>query len=176
MLKKLKTLVELKKIVKSLKSKGKKIVFTNGCFDVLHVGHIRYLSAAKSLGDILIVGLNSDESVRKNKGNGRPLIKDLYRAEMLNEIEYIDYILIFSQPTVEKILLELKPDFHAKGTDYTESNVPEADTVKSYGGKVAIVGDPKEHSTTDLIKFCHSCGSRNPKVVAGFSLRKKTAS
>ncbi|MEK6646474.1 MAG: adenylyltransferase/cytidyltransferase family protein [Candidatus Firestonebacteria bacterium] len=156
MLKKLKTLGELKKIVKLLKSKEKKIVFVNGCFDVLHVGHIRYLSAAKSLGDILIVGLNSDASVRKNKGNGRPLLKDTDRAEMLNEIEYIDYILIFSQPTVDKILLELKPDFHAKGTDYTKDTVPEVDTVKSYGGKVAIVGDPKEHSTTDLIKLITS--------------------
>lgn len=130
---------------------GARIVFANGCFDVLHVGHVRYLEAARALGDLLVVGINSDEQVRELKGSGRPLVPERERAEMIASLRVVDLVNIFSEPTVESLLLAIRPDVHAKGTDYTEENVPERDIVRSYGGRVAIVGDPKNHSTSRMI-------------------------
>lgn len=130
---------------------GAKIVFANGCFDVLHVGHIRYLAGARALGDLLVVGVNSDEQVSIQKGAGRPVIPAEERAELIAALDGVDYVTIFAEPTVEQLLLALKPDIHAKGTDYTEETVPERAVVLSYGGRVAIVGDPKDHSTSSLL-------------------------
>lgn len=130
---------------------GARIVLANGCFDVLHVGHIRYLAGARELGDILIVGINSDEQVAIQKGTGRPVLRATERAEIVAALESVTYVTIFNEPTVEQLLLTLKPDVHAKGTDYTTESVPERDVVRSYGGQVAIVGDPKDHSTTEII-------------------------
>jgi rfaE bifunctional protein nucleotidyltransferase chain/domain len=149
---KVKRLDELKEIAKKIRSSGRKIVFANGCFDLLHVGHTRYLQAARRLGDALIVAINSDASVSGLKGPERPLQSEKDRAEMLASMECVDYVLLFDEPTVGNILKEIRPDVHAKGTDYTEESVPEREVVAAYGGRVAIVGDPKDHSTRDLIK------------------------
>ncbi len=130
---------------------GGVIVLANGCFDFFHVGHIRYLAEAKTLGDYLIVGINSDEQVRKLKGDNRPLIPEQERAEIISALRFVDYVTVFPEPTVEELIRSLRPDFHAKGTDYTVDSVPEREIVREYGGKVAIVGDPKNHSSTDLM-------------------------
>ncbi len=131
---------------------GRTIVLANGCFDLLHVGHIRYLQGARNLGDVLIVGLNSDRSVLELKGVGRPLMPEKERAEILSALECVDFIVIFDEPSVENLLRALRPDVHCKGTDYTRESVPEREVVRSYGGKVEIAGDPKDHSTRDLIR------------------------
>lgn len=149
---KLKSLSEIAIIADNLRKQGKKIVVANGCFDILHVGHIRYLKGAKELGDCLIVGLNSDKSVRIIKDKNRPIIPENERIEILNEIEYIDYIVLISDSKVDNLIKTVKPHIHAKGTDYTTDNVPERDIVKSTGGEVAIVGDPKNHSTRSIIE------------------------
>lgn len=153
-----KDLDTLKNIIENERVKGKKIVFGNGCFDILHVGHIRYLKAAKELGDILIVAINDDASVAKIGKRKRVITPCEERVEILTAIDSVDYVTTFSEPTVERLLMELKPDIHAKGTDYTEDTVPEKDIVLSYGGKVAIVGDPKNHSTRDIIKTIKDLG------------------
>jgi rfaE bifunctional protein nucleotidyltransferase chain/domain len=137
--------------IASARASGARIVLANGCFDVLHVGHVRYLAGARQLGDILVVGINSDEQVAIQKGAGRPVLPENERAEIVAALESVTYVTIFDEPTVEQLLLELKPDVHAKGTDYTAESVPERDVVRSYGGEVAIVGDPKDHSTTEII-------------------------
>ena len=142
---------ELTKRVAAAKAEGARIVFANGCFDVLHVGHVRYLAGARELGDVLIVGINSDEQVAIQKGAGRPMLPATERAEIVAALESVTYVTIFDEPTVEELLLALKPDIHAKGTDYTTESVPERDVVRSYGGQVAIVGDPKDHSTSAII-------------------------
>ena len=142
---------ELIKRVSSAKAGGARMVFANGCFDVLHVGHIRYLAGARELGDVLIVGINSDEQVAIQKGAGRPILPAVERAEIVAALESVSYVTIFDEPTVEELLLALEPDVHAKGTDYTTDTVPERDVVRSYGGEVAIVGDPKNHSTSEII-------------------------
>jgi D-glycero-beta-D-manno-heptose 1-phosphate adenylyltransferase len=134
------------------RSRGKKIVLANGCFDLFHVGHIRYLLGAKSLGDILVVGINSDEQVRALKGSKRPFMPENERAEIIDALECVDYVCIFPEPTVTELIESIRPDFHAKGTDYTAESVPERKIVMKYGGKVAIVGDPKDHSSSALIK------------------------
>jgi rfaE bifunctional protein nucleotidyltransferase chain/domain len=128
------------------------VVLANGCFDVLHAGHVRYLQAAKAIGDILVVGVNSDAQVRMLKGSGRPLLAETERAELVASLAAVDLVTIFNEPTVEDLLLAVKPDIHAKGTDYTEDTVPERDVVRSFGGRIAIVGDPKDHSTSEMIK------------------------
>jgi len=146
---------ELAAKVAALKERGLRIVFTNGGFNLLHVGHIRSLRDAKSRGDILVVAINSDESLRINKGNDYPVIPEDERLEILSELACIDFLTVFSEPTVDNLLLKLKPQVHAKGTDYTCQTVPERETVLSYGGEIAIVGDPKDHSSSriiDLIK------------------------
>jgi D-glycero-beta-D-manno-heptose 1-phosphate adenylyltransferase len=134
------------------RKEGARIVFANGCFDVLHVGHVRYLEAAKTLGDLLIVGINSDEQTRRLKGEGRPLMPEDQRAEIISSLEVVDSVTVFDEPTVAELLLALKPDIHAKGTDYTEDSVPERDVVRSFGGRVAIVGDPKHHSSSEIVE------------------------
>lgn len=128
------------------------IVLTNGCFDLLHVGHVRYLHGAKALGGKLIVAINSDESVRRIKGQGRPAMPATERAEILAALSDVDAVVIFDEPDVRALIREIHPDVQAKGTDYTRENVPERDEVQSCGGRVEIVGDPKDHSTTDLLK------------------------
>ncbi len=143
---------ELIKIAQTERTNGKRIVFANGCFDVLHVGHVRYLESAKTLGDLLIVGINSDAQTRRLKGKGRPLIPQDQRAEIISSIEAVDLVTIFDEPTVTELLLAVKPDIHAKGTDYTEDSVPERDVVRSFGGRVAIVGDPKDHSSSEMVE------------------------
>jgi rfaE bifunctional protein nucleotidyltransferase chain/domain len=132
---KVKELYDLKQIIDREKKAGKKIVFANGCFDVLHVGHVRYLNEAKSLGDVLVVGLNSDSSVRKIKGDRRPVLDQHARATILSALQCVDHILIFDDDTVDRLLMELKPNLHCKGSDYTPDTIPERDTVKQYGGE-----------------------------------------
>ena len=146
------TLETLQKVVEELKSQGKTIVFANGCFDILHVGHIRYLKSARDLGDVLIVGLNSDTSVKRIKGKQRPVTPLKERAEILSQLPFVDFIVVFDEPTADNVLATLKPHIHAKGTDYTEESVPERQTVLSYGGKIAIVGDPKDHSVREILR------------------------
>ena len=130
---------------------GARIVLANGCFDLFHVGHIRYLAGAKALGDRLIVGIDSDEQVRKLKGENRPFMPETERAEIVAALKFVDYVTIFPEATVTELIRAVRPDFHAKGTDYTTETVPEREIVREYGGRVAIVGDPKDHSSTDLI-------------------------
>jgi len=137
---------------------GARIVLANGCFDVLHVGHIRYLQGAKALGDVLVVGVNADEQVRRLKGAGRPVTSENERAEIVAALGCVDVVTIFREPTVTELLLEIKPEVHAKGTDYSIETVPEREVVRSYGGQVAIVGDPKDHSTSELIGFISQSG------------------
>ena len=131
---------------------GARVVLANGCFDLLHVGHVRYLAAARTHGDLLVVGINSDEQARRLKGAGRPLIPERERAELVAALRAVDIVTLFHEPTVEALILALRPDVHAKGTDYTIENVPERDVVRSYGGRTVIVGDPKDHSSTETIR------------------------
>lgn len=142
--------------VAASRKQGARVVLANGCFDVLHVGHVRYLRGAKAEGDLLVVGINSDRQVATLKGAGRPIMGEQERAEIVAALEPVDLVTIFDEPTVTELLLALKPDVHAKGTDYTEDTVPEREVVRGYGGRVAIVGDPKNHSTSQLI------GARSP--------------
>jgi D-glycero-beta-D-manno-heptose 1-phosphate adenylyltransferase len=131
---------------------GARVVLASGCFDLLHVGHVRYLEAARALGDLLVVGVNGDAAVRRLKGEGRPFVPERERAETVAALRAVDYVTIFHEPTAAELLLAVRPDIHAKGTDYTEESVPEAGVVRSYGGRVRIVGDPKEHSSTEMFK------------------------
>ncbi len=155
------TLNWLIKKIKELKKNGKTVVFTNGVFDILHVGHVRYLKDAKSKGDILIVGINSDQSVKKIKGKKRPIVPANERAEIIASLEVVDYVLIFEETSPAEVIIKLKPHIHCKGSDYkSPATVPESQIVESYGGKTLIVGDPKRHATTDIIrKICslHAC-------------------
>ncbi len=134
------------------RAQGHKVVLTNGCFDLLHVGHVRYLRAARELGGKLLVAVNSDASVRTLKGNGRPRVPDHERAEVLAALTDVDAVVVFDAPDVRELIRLIRPDIHAKGTDYTAENVPERDVVIACGGQVAIVGDPKDHSTTEMLK------------------------
>jgi rfaE bifunctional protein nucleotidyltransferase chain/domain len=133
--------------VADLRRQGKRVVLANGCFDALHVGHVRYLSGAKREGDILVVAINADSSVRNLKGPGRPVLKERDRAQLVAAVRDVDFVLIFPEPNVESLLEDLRPDVHAKGTDYTAENVPERAISQRLGIRVAIVGDPKDHST-----------------------------
>jgi len=134
------------------KSRAQRIVLANGCFDTLHVGHIRYLEGARREGDVLVVGVNTDASVCKLKGPGRPILDENARAHLVAALQSVDYVVLFSEPSVESLLEDLRPDVHAKGTDYTAETVPERATSDRLGIKVAIVGDPKDHSTRDLLE------------------------
>lgn len=141
----------LRRRVAEWRAAGERIILTNGCFDLLHVGHVRYLRGAKRLGGKVIVAVNDDASVRVLKGDGRPLMPAAERAEVLSALEDVDAIVIFPEPDVCAIIREIRPDVHAKGTDYTAETVPERDVVTEYGGRVEIVGDPKEHSTSRIL-------------------------
>lgn len=137
--------------VKTDRARGLTHALANGAFDLLHVGHIRYLEAAKREADRLIVAINDDESIRALKGSSRPVLPQADRAELVAALRAVDYVVTFSEPTVTSLLEVLKPDVHCKGTDYTVDTVPERATVRAYGGRIAIVGDPKDHSTSDLL-------------------------
>jgi D-glycero-beta-D-manno-heptose 1-phosphate adenylyltransferase len=143
---------QLQRQVEAWRSAGDRITLANGCFDLLHVGHVRYLHAAKELGGRLVVALNSDESVRSLKGEGRPLMPAEERAEIIAALADVDAVVIFRERDVRAIIREIHPDIHAKGTDYTAESVPEGDVVREYGGRVAIVGDPKNHSASEIIR------------------------
>jgi rfaE bifunctional protein nucleotidyltransferase chain/domain len=134
-----------------LRGQGRRVVLANGCFDLLHVGHVRYLTAARALGDVLFVGLNSDAAVGRLKGPGRPLAPAGERAEMLAALRAVDHVVVFDEDTADRLIALVRPAIHAKGTDYTDATVPEAASVGEVGGRVAIVGDPKDHATRDLI-------------------------
>jgi rfaE bifunctional protein nucleotidyltransferase chain/domain len=134
------------------KRHGQRIVLANGCFDTLHVGHIRYLDGARREGDILVVGLNTDSSVCKLKGPGRPILDENARAQLVAALRSVDYVVLFAEPSVEVLLEEMRPDVHAKGTDYTAETVPERAAAARLGIRVAIVGDLKDHSTRDLLE------------------------
>ena len=142
---------ELVDLVAADRRAGRTIAFANGCFDVLHVGHVRYLEGAKREGDRLIVAVNDDDSVRGLKGPGQPVLPAAARAELVAALRMVDYVVVFPDRTVERLLRLLKPDVHCKGTDYTVDTVPEKDVVREYGGRVAVVGDPKDHSTSGLL-------------------------
>jgi D-glycero-beta-D-manno-heptose 1-phosphate adenylyltransferase len=142
---------KLKSLVADHKKRGQTVVFTNGCFDILHVGHVRYLEAARQHGDLLIVAVNSDASARRLKGPGRPVLDESARARLVAALRAVDYVVIFSEQTVVSLLRDLLPDVHAKGTDYSVDTVPERAIAKDLGIQVAIVGDPKNHSTRALL-------------------------
>ncbi|QRK05369.1 adenylyltransferase/cytidyltransferase family protein [Archangium violaceum] len=149
---KVKTLSEVVEQRERWRAEGKKVALANGVFDLIHVGHVRYLEGAKQLADYLVVAVNSDASTRAYKGPGRPHIPEGERAEMVAALACTDRVLIFDEPNVRHIIRALKPDVHVKGTDYTPDTIPEADEVRAYGGRVAVAGDPKNHSTTELAR------------------------
>jgi len=144
---------QLRERVEQWRSAGQRIVMGNGNFDLLHVGHVRYLRGAKALGGKLVVAINSDESVRALKGDGRPVMPAEERAEIVAALGDVDAVVIFAERDVRGLIREIRPDIHAKGTDYTVDSVPERDAVAEYGGRVAIVGDPKDHSTSEIIRL-----------------------
>ena len=151
-MKKIYSLDKLKPIIEKHKLDGEKIVLANGCFDLIHVGHVRYLKESKKQGDVLVVALNSDSSVRKLKGKARPILLEKERAEIIASFYFVDYVTFFKEAKVEQVLLALKPHVHAKGSDYTVDTVPERETVKKYGGETAITGGPKIKSTSEVIR------------------------
>lgn len=141
----------LQALGEQLRASGKRIAFANGCFEILHVGHVRFLQGAKEQGDVLVVGVNSDRSVAGLKGPGRPLLPEDARVELIAALTCVDYAVIFDDPTAEPVLRDLRPDVQCKGPDYTEESVPERWVMDELGGEVRIVGDPKDHSTRDLL-------------------------
>jgi D-glycero-beta-D-manno-heptose 1-phosphate adenylyltransferase len=143
---------ELVEAIARERAAGRTIAFANGCFDLLHVGHVRYLAGAAAEGDRLIVAVNDDRSVEQLKGKGRPILPASERAELVAALRGVDYVVVFSDPNVERLLLLLEPDVHCKGTDYTVESVPERAVVKGYGGRTAIVGDAKHHATRELLQ------------------------
>ena len=151
------TVAEAGRLAERLRAEDKRIVLANGCFDLLHVGHIRYLAAARRLGDVLFVGINSDAAVARLKGHGRPLMPAPERVELLSALRAVDHVVVFDDDTADQLIAAIRPDVHAKGTDYTPDSVPERETVRAYGGQVAIVGDPKHHATRDVIGQIARC-------------------
>lgn len=149
---KIATLAEVEARVEEARRAGKTVALANGCFDVLHVGHVRYLQGARREADVLVVGLNGDDSVRRLKGPGRPVLGEQDRALLVAAVRAVDHVVVFAEDDVKGLLLALRPDVHCKGTDYTPETVPEKDVVRSYGGRVAIVGDPKDHDTRSLLR------------------------
>ena len=146
------SLEALQSRLEELRRQGCRIVLTNGCFDALHVGHVRYLEAAKAEADVLVVGVNGDDSVRRLKGPGRPILEEGERALLVGALKAVDHVVVFPEDDAARLLLALRPDVHCKGTDYTPETVPERELVRSYGGRVAIVGDHKDHDTKKLIE------------------------
>jgi rfaE bifunctional protein nucleotidyltransferase chain/domain len=143
---------ELARLVARWRAAGESVTLANGCFDLLHVGHVRYLQSARELGGKLIVAVNSDKSVRRIKGSGRPAMPEQERAEIVAALGCVDAVVVFDEPDVRALIAEVRPDIQAKGTDYTAESVPERDAVLSYGGRVAIVGDDKQHSSSELLR------------------------
>jgi rfaE bifunctional protein nucleotidyltransferase chain/domain len=154
------TLDEVRRRVEDARAGGRTIAFANGCFDVLHVGHVRYLEGARGEADVLVVGVNGDASVRRLKGEGRPVLPEADRALLVAAVRAVDHVVVFPDNDVSRLLLALRPDVHCKGTDYTPDTVPEKDVVRSYGGRVAIVGDPKRHDTRVLLERIRTGGAR----------------
>jgi rfaE bifunctional protein nucleotidyltransferase chain/domain len=146
------TLDEVRARVAGARANGQTVAFANGCFDVLHVGHVRYLEGARAEADVLVVGVNGDGSVRRLKGEGRPVLPEADRALLVAAVRAVDHVVVFADDDVSRLLLALRPDVHCKGTDYTPDTVPEREVVRSYGGRVAIVGDPKDHDTRVLLR------------------------
>jgi rfaE bifunctional protein nucleotidyltransferase chain/domain len=146
------TLDEVRRRVEEARAAGRTVAFANGCFDVLHVGHVRYLEGARAEADVLVVGVNGDGSVRRLKGEGRPVLPEGDRALLVAAVRAVDHVVVFADDDVARLLLALRPEVHCKGTDYTPDTVPERDVVRSYGGRVAIVGDPKNHDTRVLLQ------------------------
>jgi rfaE bifunctional protein nucleotidyltransferase chain/domain len=146
------SLESVRERVAAVREEGRTVALANGCFDVLHVGHVRYLEGARAEADVLVVGVNGDDSVRRLKGEGRPVMPAEDRALMVAALKCTDHVVVFEEDDVSHLLRTLRPDVHCKGTDYTEETVPERDVVRSYGGRVAIVGDPKEHDTRRLLE------------------------
>lgn len=142
----------LRELLAEHRGRGDRVVFANGCFDTLHVGHVRYLEGARREGDILVVAVNSDSSVCALKGSGRPVLPESARTDLVAALRAVDYVVLFSEPNVEALLESLRPDVHAKGTDYTAETVPERATAARLGVRVAIVGDPKDHSTREFLE------------------------
>jgi D-glycero-beta-D-manno-heptose 1-phosphate adenylyltransferase len=145
-------LAEVRGLVEAARAEGKTIALANGCFDVLHVGHVRYLAGAKAEADVLVVGVNGDAAVARLKGPGRPILPEDDRALIVGALRVVDHVVVFQEDDVRHLLLALRPEVHCKGTDYTQETVPERDVVSSYGGRVAIVGDAKRHDTRALIE------------------------
>jgi D-glycero-beta-D-manno-heptose 1-phosphate adenylyltransferase len=143
---------EVRREVELARAAGRTVALANGCFDVLHVGHVRYLQGARAEADVLVVGVNGDDSVRRLKGEGRPVLPAADRALLVAALRAVDHVVVFAEDDVSRLLLALRPDVHCKGTDYTPDTVPERDVVRSYGGRVAIVGDPKHHDTRVLLE------------------------
>jgi rfaE bifunctional protein nucleotidyltransferase chain/domain len=143
---------ELQEIIRAMQSEGKTVVFTNGCFDIMHVGHVRYLEEARGLGDCLVVGVNTDESVRSLKGSSRPIMSQFERAEVVAALACVDYVALFSEDTPAAIVDELRPDIDVKGGDYTVDQMPEAKVVQAYGGKVILVPLVEGYSTTRIVE------------------------
>jgi len=146
---------ELSAVLETERNAGARVAFANGVFDLLHVGHVRYLQDAARVADVLVVGVNGDDSVRAIKGEGRPVMPENERAEIVSAIRGVSYVIIFHESSPARLLQTLKPDFQCKGTDYTADSVPEAEVVRAYGGEVVIVGDPKDHSTTAMLEKLH---------------------
>lgn len=142
---------ELAGLAADVRSRGSRLILANGCFDLIHAGHVRYLAGAKALGGELLVAINSDRQVRQLKGEGRPAMPENDRAEIIAAFRFVDAVTIFDEPTVEEVVRIVRPEIHAKGTDYTIETVPERAIVREHGGEVAIVGDPKDHSSTELL-------------------------
>ena len=149
---KLGTLDEVVARVQEARAAGRSVALANGCFDILHVGHLRYLEGARAEADVLVAGVNGDASVRRLKGEGRPILDARERALLVAALRTVDHVVVFEEDDVTRLLLALKPDVHCKGTDYTPESVPERDVVRSYGGRVAIVGDAKRHATRELLQ------------------------
>jgi rfaE bifunctional protein nucleotidyltransferase chain/domain len=145
------SLEEAERRARAWRAEGRRLVLANGCFDLLHVGHVRYLQGARALGDALVVGVNADASVRRLKGPGRPIMPAAERAELVAALDGVDAVVVFDGDTAEELIRRLRPDVHAKGTDYSAESVPEREAVRAGGGRVAIAGDPKGHSTRELI-------------------------
>jgi rfaE bifunctional protein nucleotidyltransferase chain/domain len=148
---------ELKRAIAAERARGRTVALANGCFDLLHVGHVRYIAGAAREADVLVVAVNDDASVRRLKGEGRPILGGRERAELVAALRGVHYVVLFAELTVEAIIDAIRPDVHCKGTDYTIDTVPEREVVRAYGGRVAIVGDPKDHSSTDLLGRIDGC-------------------
>lgn len=149
---KIAALDEIVERLRAARAQGRTVALANGVFDLLHVGHVRYLQAARALADLLVVAVNSDASTRAYKGPGRPVVCEAERAELIAALACVDHVVVFEDRDVRRVLRALKPDVHVKGTDYTSESVPERDEVLAYGGRVAIAGDPKDHSSTEMLR------------------------